>query len=159
MGRARAVQAGRHSVRVTRSGTEALKREIIQYTDCNGFLSWSRKDRRYVILGTNAPKRGLVRCPACGIGELMVIRAKATRKRFMGCSNFYGGCRASSPLLQRARLRGTKRPCAECGWPVIIFRYSRNQKWTKQCSNIGCATRGQDAGGRAPRGRGAAGPA
>ena len=48
----------------------------------------------------------------------------------MGCSNFYGGCKASSPLLQKAKLRATKKPCDVCKWPMIIFRYSRNQKWT-----------------------------
>ena len=71
----------------------------------------------------------------------MVIRNKATRKRFMGCSNFYGGCKASSPLLQKARMRAMKMPCDVCKWPMIIFRYSRNQKWTKQCGNFNCRSR------------------
>ena len=56
----------------------------------------------------------------------MVIRSRTTRKRFMGCSNFYGGCKASSPLLQKAKLRATKSPCEVCKWPMVIFRYSRN---------------------------------
>ncbi len=33
-------------------------------------------------------KKGLVQCPECKVGELMVIRSRTTRKRFMGCSNF-----------------------------------------------------------------------
>jgi hypothetical protein len=44
------------------------------------------------------------------VGELMVIRSRTTRKRFMGCSNFYDGCKASSPLLQKARMRAIKNP-------------------------------------------------
>ena len=32
----------------------------------------------------------------------------------MGCSNFYDGCKASSPLLQKARMRATKKPCDVC---------------------------------------------
>jgi ssDNA-binding Zn-finger/Zn-ribbon topoisomerase 1 len=92
-------------------------------------------------LGTNSPKKGLVECPECKLGQLMVIRSKSTRKRFMGCSNFYGGCKASSPLLQKARLRATKMACEVCKWPMIIFRYSRNQKWTKQCANYYCESR------------------
>lgn len=131
----------RHAVRTTRAKAEELRHEIMQYLDSNGFVSWSSKEKKYVILGTNAPKKGLVRCPACGVGELMVIRSRTTGKRFMGCSNFYGGCNASSPLLQKARLRATKRPCGVCGWPMIIFRYSRNQKWTRQCSNFECDSR------------------
>ncbi len=131
----------RHLVKTTKTQTNIFKKEIIQYLDSNGYLSWSSKDKKYFILGTNSPKNGLVQCPHCKLGELMVIRSRTTKKRFMGCSNFYGGCKASSPLLQKAKLRATKKPCDVCKWPMIIFRYSRNQKWTKQCSNFICKTR------------------
>ena len=131
----------RHIVKTTKSKTNVFKKEIIQYLDGNGYLSWSSKNRKYMILGTNSPKNGLVQCPQCKLGELMVIRSPTTKKRFMGCSNFYGGCKASSPLLQKARLRATKNPCDVCKWPMIIFRYSRKQKWTKQCSNFNCESR------------------
>ena len=131
----------RHKVKYTKSKISVFKKEIAQYFDSNGFLSWSSKEKKYVILGTNTPKRGLVQCPECSIGQLMVIRSKTTKKRFMGCSNFYGGCKASSPLLQKARLRAIKVPCEECKWPIVIFRYSRKQTWTRQCSNFNCKTR------------------
>jgi len=128
----------RHVVKITKSQTNVFKKEINQYLDSNGFLSWSAKEKKYIILGTNAPKKGLVQYPQCKLGELMVIRSRTTRKRFMGCSNYYGGCKASSPLFQKAKLRATKKPCEVCKWPMIIFRYSRNQKWSKQCSNFNC---------------------
>ena len=131
----------RHVVKTTKSKTNVFKKEITQYLDGNGYLSWSSKNKKYIILGTNSPKNGLVQCPQCKIGELMVIRSRTTRKRFMGCSNFYGGCNTSSPLLQKAKLRATKKPCQVCKWPMIIFRYSRNQKWTNQCSNFNCESR------------------
>ena len=131
----------RHIVKTTKSVTAAFKKEIVQYLDNGGYLSWSSKEKKYIILGTNSPKNGLMQCPECKMGELMVIRSRTTRKRFMGCSNFYGGCKASSPLLQKAKLRATKLPCDVCKWPMIIFRYSRNQKWTKQCGNFNCESR------------------
>ena len=131
----------RHITKITKSTTSIFKKEIIQYLDSNGYLSWSSKEKKYIILGTNSPKNGLVQCPQCKIGELMVIKSRTTRKRFMGCSNFYGGCKASSPLLQKAKLRATKKPCDICKWPMVIFRYSRNQKWTHQCSNFNCKSR------------------
>ncbi len=131
----------RHSVRSTKSRVLIFKKEIAQYYDSNGFLSWSSKEKKYIILGTNSPKKGLVQCPECKVGQLMVIRSRTTRKRFMGCSNFYGGCKASSPLLQKAKLRATKASCEECKWPMVIFRYSRKQKWTRQCSNFNCKTK------------------
>ena len=131
----------RHIVKNTKSKTSVFKKEITQYLDANGFLSWSSKDKKYLILGTNSPKKGLVECPECKLGQLMIIRSRTTRKRFIGCSNFYGGCKASSPLLQKAKLRATKKACDVCSWPMIIFRYSKNQKWTKQCSNFNCDSR------------------
>ncbi|HUU48769.1 MAG TPA: DNA topoisomerase [Nitrosopumilaceae archaeon] len=131
----------RHTVKYTKSKISIFKKEIAQYFDSNGFLSWSSKEKKYIILGTNTPKKGLVPCPECKIGQLMVIRSRTTKKRFMGCSNFYGGCKASSPLLQKAKLRAIKASCDGCEWPMIIFRYSRKQKWTRQCSNFGCKTR------------------
>ena len=131
----------RHSVKTTKSRVMIFKKEIAQYYDSNGFLSWSSKEKKYIILGTNSPKKGLVQCPECKVGQLMVIRSRATRKRFMGCSNFYGGCKASSPLLQKAKLRATKTSCEECKWPMVIFRYSRKQKWARQCSNFNCKTK------------------
>ena len=131
----------RHSVKTTKSKVLIFKKEIAQYYDSNGFLSWSSKEKKYIILGTNTPKKGLVQCPECKVGQLMIIRSRTTRKRFMGCSNFYGGCKASSPLLQKARLRAIKASCEECKWPMIIFRYSRKQKWTRQCSNFNCKTK------------------
>lgn len=130
--------ARRHSVRATKARAALLRREILQYLDSNGYLSWSAAAGRYSILGTNSPKGGLVPCPSCGVGELLVVRSPSTGKRFMGCSNFYGGCRASSPLLQRARLRATRKACGACGWPVVVFRYSRRQAWRRRCSNYSC---------------------
>lgn len=131
----------RHTTGHGKRATELLRAEILQYYDASGFLSWSATAKKFVILGTNEPKGGLVPCPECGLGQLMVVRSKSTRKRFIGCSNYYSGCDASSPLLQRARLRALKQPCPSCAWPMVIFRYSRNQKWTRQCSNVRCSTR------------------
>lgn len=131
-------QKVRHVVKSTRSNIKNLKIEIKQYFDVNGYLSWSAKKKKYIILGTNVPKDGLVECPECKIGQLVVIRSPKTRKRFIGCSNYHGGCKASSPLLQKAMLKVTKKSCSVCSWPILIFRYSRKQSWSRQCSNIKC---------------------
>ena len=136
----------RHTTGHGKRAAEALVTEIKQYYDASGFLSWSAAAKKFVILGTNEPKGGLVDCPECGLGRLMVVRSKATRKRFIGCSNYYSGCGASSPLLQKARLRALKQPCPSCAWPMVIFRYARTQKWTRQCSNVRCPTRAAPAG-------------
>ena len=131
----------RDSVRVTKNNVKLFKTEIAQYLDSNGFLSWSAKKKKYVILGTNTPKDGLVECPECKSGQLLVIKSHTTKKRFIGCTNYYNGCKASSPLLQKAMLKATKIKCKVCSWPTIFFRFSRKQKWQKQCANIKCNSR------------------
>ena len=131
----------RDSVKVTKNNIKSFKTEIIQYLDSNGFLSWSAKKKKFVILGTNAPKDGLVECPECKSGELVIIKSHTTKKRFIGCTNYYNGCKASSPLLQKAMIKGTKIKCEVCSWPTIFFRFSRKQKWQKQCANIKCNSR------------------
>lgn len=131
----------RDSVRVTKNNVKLFKTEIAQYLDSNGFLSWSAKKKKYVILGTNTPKDGLVECPECKSGQLLVIKSHTTKKRFIGCTNYYNGCKASSPLLQKAMLKATKIKCNFCSWPTIFFRFSRKQKWQKQCANIKCNSR------------------
>ncbi len=134
-------RTSRNVVKPTKGKINVFKNEIKQYFDKSGYLSWSSKKQMYIILGTNSPKNGLVDCPECRLGQLMVIRSNKTKKRFLGCSNYYNGCKASSPLLQKAKLRATKIPCKICSWPIVIFRYSRKQKWTRQCSNIKCESR------------------
>ncbi len=38
---------------ITKNKINSLKEEINQYTDPNGYLSWSSKKRMFIILGTN----------------------------------------------------------------------------------------------------------
>ena len=128
-------------IKPTKKKIDDLKNELAQDLDSNGYLSYSAKKKKYIILGTNSPKNGLVACPQCKIGQLMIIRSPITKKRFIGCSNYNNGCKASSPLLQKAKLRATKTKCEFCKWPIITFRYNRKQKWTKQCSNFRCESR------------------
>ena len=131
----------RNSVKLTKNNIKSFKTEITQYLDTNGFLSWSAKKKKFVILGTNAPKDGLVECPECKSGELVIIKSHTTKKRFIGCTNYYNGCKASSPLLQKAMIKATKIKCEICSWPTVFFRFSRKQKWQKQCANIKCDSR------------------
>jgi len=42
-------------------------------------------------------------CPLCRKGKLKILRSKKTRKRFVGCTNYGGGCRASAPLPQKVK--------------------------------------------------------
>ena len=131
----------RDVTKATKKVIRSFKMEINQYYDDSGFLSWSSKIHKYVILGTNSPKKSICPCPECNAGQLMVIKSPLTKKKFIGCSNYYNGCKASSPLLQKAMGRVIKKKCTTCSWPTIVFRFSKKQKWQRQCASINCKSR------------------
>jgi len=75
-------------------------------------------------------------CPTCKEGKLWVVRSRKSGKRFVGCTNYPKGCRASAPLPQRGTIRTTMKPCASCGWPVVYVRMGRHP-W-RLCVNDRC---------------------
>lgn len=139
--RQRSTRLARHVVSRSQANVRKFRDCMEQYIDPSGYVSWSAKKRVYVIAGCGRPSAGLVSCPQCGAGMLMVVRSRSSGKRFVGCSNYSGGCTASSPLPQRGMLRGTKKKCAECGWPVVALRYGRGKPWSRRCSNSRCPHR------------------
>jgi DNA topoisomerase-1 len=76
-------------------------------------------------------------CPVCKTGRLRVIRSFKTKKRFVGCTNYPAGCRASAPLPQRGTVKAASKPCRSCGWPVVYVRTGRRYPW-RLCVNVGC---------------------
>jgi len=67
-------------IKPTKKKIQVLKNEIAQYLDSNGYLSYSAKKKKYIILGTNSPKDGIAECPQCKIGQLMIIRSPITKR-------------------------------------------------------------------------------
>jgi len=87
--------------------------------------------------GSVSPGRGrttLGRCPVCKDGELWVVRSRSSGKRFVGCTNYSKGCRASAPLPQRGSLKAAGL-CKACGWPVVHVSGWRRMK---RCVNERC---------------------
>ena len=78
-------------------------------------------------------------CPVCKEGKLRVIRSARTGKRFVGCTGYSKGCRASAPLPQRGTVRASGKVCVHCGWPVVYVRLGRFP-W-RLCVNINCETK------------------
>lgn len=75
-------------------------------------------------------------CPVCKTGKLRMIRSRKTGKRFVGCTGFSDGCRASAPLPQRGSIKVAAKACAKCGWPIVYVRL-RRFPW-KLCVNLAC---------------------
>ena len=75
-------------------------------------------------------------CPVCKTGKLRMIRSKATKKRFVGCSNYAAGCRAGAPLPQKGVVKSYGKVC-KCGWPILWVAFGRGKKWN-MCVNMQC---------------------
>ncbi len=81
-------------------------------------------------------------CPVCKSGQLRIIRSRKTKKRFVGCSNYSAGCRASAPLPQRGTIRTTPKACPHCSWPVVYVVGGRTP-W-RLCVNPMCPAKGEE---------------
>jgi DNA topoisomerase-1 len=57
-------------------------------------------------------------CPECN-SKLMIIRSKATGKRFIGCTGYDKGCRFSLPLPQYGTLTIVNTKCKTCGFQLV----------------------------------------
>ena len=65
-------------------------------------------------------------CPSCG-SSLMIIRSRASGKRFIGCAGYAKGCRFTLPLPQFGSLTITRRSCKVCGFQLITARSGRRR--------------------------------
>ena len=79
------------------------------------------------------------RCPNCGTGELTIIYSRTTRKRFIGCTNYFKGiCKTSFPLPQRGTIKPAKSNCKACGWPTVLVWLRGKNPWN-MCFNLDCS--------------------
>ena len=95
------------------------------------------KELKEASIETMRLQNNLGKCPICKYGKLRIIRSKRTGKRFVGCSRYSDGCRASSPLPQGGSLKTTTKVCDHCNWPIIYVRTTR-RPW-RLCVNIDCS--------------------
>lgn len=77
-------------------------------------------------------------CPTCGTGELMILFSRKTRKRFIGCTNYFKGvCETSFPLPQRGSAKPLNKECKACGWPLVLIHLQGKRPWLL-CFNSDC---------------------
>jgi len=83
-------------------------------------------------------ERVIGNCPNCGTGKLMILYSRKTRKRFIGCTNYFEGiCRTSFPLPQRGIAKPMGKNCGSCGWPLVRIQIRGGRPW-RLCFNPGC---------------------
>jgi DNA topoisomerase-1 len=85
----------------------------------------------------------LGKCPLCKKGQLCMVRSRTTKKRFVGCSNYAGGCKATAPLPQKGSIRTTGKSCLDCSWPLVGVVFARGTKQWRLCTNIRCPSKGR----------------
>jgi DNA topoisomerase-1 len=77
-------------------------------------------------------------CPNCGTGKLMILYSRKTRKRFIGCTNYFNGiCKTSFPLPQRGTAKPMGKNCSFCGWPLVRVQVRGRRPW-RLCFNPHC---------------------
>ena len=84
-------------------------------------------------------ERTVGHCPTCDTGKLMIIYSRKTRKRFIGCTNYFKDlCKTSFPLPQRGTVKPTRSNCKACGWPTVLV-WLRGRKPWNLCYNPDCS--------------------
>jgi len=77
-------------------------------------------------------------CRVCGTGKLMILYSRKTRKRFIGCTNYFEGkCETSFPLPQKGSIKPLRKNCNRCGWPTVQVQRRGKRPWTL-CFNPNC---------------------
>jgi DNA topoisomerase-1 len=83
-------------------------------------------------------ERVIGECPSCHTGKLMILYSRKTRKRFIGCTNYFkNACKMSFPLPQYGATRPTGKICKGCGWPLLLVYIKGKRPWNL-CFNPNC---------------------
>lgn len=100
----------------------------------------TKKDEvRAAVWEGEARDRLIGKCPSCG-GDLMVMTSKKTKKRFLGCSNFYNQenkCSVAFPLPQKGKIVAAGKECEACGTPMVKLITKGKKPWVF-CPNPEC---------------------
>jgi DNA topoisomerase-1 len=86
-------------------------------------------------------ERIIDKCPVCGTGNLIILHSKKTKKRFVGCTNFFKDlCKTSFPLPQRGSVKPARKNCKSCQWPTVVVRNRSIRPW-RLCLNPNCPSK------------------
>lgn len=129
-----AVEAGEGEAEVLRETIRSVSEQLAEL-GANEEVVGREIDSAQMI--TLAKTEALGECPVCKTGHLRIVRSRTTKKRFVGCSNYSQGCRASAPLPLQGRIRPAMKACESCSWP-IIYVVTRRRPW-RLCVNPNCS--------------------
>lgn len=94
-----------------------------------------------LITKSRLDERTIGRCPKCQTGKLVILHSKKTKKRFVGCTNYFEGkCNMSFPLPQTGIIKPSTLICRSCGSPIIKILINSKLPWSL-CLNSNCPTK------------------
>jgi DNA topoisomerase-1 len=77
-------------------------------------------------------------CPTCHTGKLVILHSRKTRKRFVGCTNYFNGtCTTAFPLPQKGYVKPSGKACKSCGWLSVQVWLKGKHPWNL-CLNPKC---------------------
>lgn len=90
---------------------------------------------------TRLQERYIGSCPTCKTGTLLILRSKKTRKRFVGCTNYFeSNCTTSYPLPQKGLIKSLIQPCKTCGCSKVRVINKGKRVWNL-CLDPKCPTK------------------
>ncbi len=114
---------------------EQLKPQLEQFKEKEGPIGEALSN---AIKRARMQERVIGKCPNCGTGTLMILYSRKTRKRFIGCTNYFKGiCKTSFPLPQRGTIKPLGKNCSSCGWPLVRVQIRGRRPW-RLCFNPDC---------------------
>ncbi len=83
-------------------------------------------------------------CPTCKTGKLVILHSKKTRKRFVGCTNYFTGtCKTAFPLPQRGYVKPSGKACKSCGRSTVQVLLKGKHPWNL-CLNPSCPSKNKE---------------
>ena len=114
---------------------EQLKPQLEQFREKEGPIGEALSN---AIKRARMQERLIGNCSNCGTGKLMILYSRKTRKRFIGCTNYFKGiCKTSFPLPQRGTAKPLGKNCSSCGWPLVRVQIRGRRPW-RLCFNPDC---------------------
>ena len=116
------------------------KEELIGYELATDLHLMPNNNEQLIVLG---------KCPVCKKGELIIVKNKKTKKRFIACSAFKDPkirCKATFPLPQYGNIYPTEEICEYDNLPMIKIKNKR--KTIISCISMDCPSKKSDKNGK-----------
>ncbi|MFB3888592.1 MAG: DNA topoisomerase I [Candidatus Bathyarchaeia archaeon] len=134
-----AVQQGRQTKEeILRDAVENLKTVTASLKENENAIG---KELSQAIQKSNLNGREIGACPTCKTGKLVILYSKKTRKRFVGCTNYFKGtCKTAFPLPQKGAVKPSGKTCKACGWFTVNVWLRQKHPWNL-CLNPQCVAK------------------